>query len=116
MPEKDAVVAITCESPDMQDEINLVWDYILPAIHDGALPEDRESLAKLKERLAALALPVPAEKPDSPLAVKLSGRNFVFGDPQHNLGYFSATFDGDTCTVEMERRSKNSSPWQGEVD
>jgi hypothetical protein len=102
MPEKDAVVAITCESPDMQDEINLVWDYILPAIHDGALPEDRESLAKLKERLAALALPVPAEKPDSPLAVKLSGRNFVFGDPQHNLGYFSATFDGDTCTVEME--------------
>jgi CubicO group peptidase (beta-lactamase class C family) len=102
MPEKDAVVAITCESPDMQDEINLVWDYILPAMKDGPLPEDSESLAMLKERLAALALPVPAEKPDSPLAGELSGKKFVFGEPQQIEGYFSATFDADTCKVEME--------------
>lgn len=102
MPEKDAVVAITCESPDMQDEINLVWDYLLPAMQDAMLPEDRESLTMLKERLAALALPVPVEKPDSRLAGELSGKRFVFGDPQQNQGSFSATFDGDTWSVEME--------------
>lgn len=102
MPEKDAVVAITCESPDMQDEINLVWDYILPAMHEGPLPEDRESLAMLKERLAVLALPVPAERPESPLEGELSGKKFVFGDPQSDQGYFSASFQGDTCMVEME--------------
>ena len=31
MPEKDAVVAITAETSDMQDEINLVWKFLLPA-------------------------------------------------------------------------------------
>ena len=102
MPEKDAVVTITCESPDMQDEINLVWDYILPAMKDTLLPEDRESLAMLKERLAALALPVPADKPDSPIAGELSGKKFVLGDPGQNQGYFSPSIDGDTWMVEME--------------
>ncbi len=32
MPEQDAVVALTAHIPDMQAEINLVWEYILPAL------------------------------------------------------------------------------------
>lgn len=31
IPDKDAVVAITASLQDMQGELNLVWDYILPA-------------------------------------------------------------------------------------
>jgi hypothetical protein len=102
MPDKDAVVAITCESPDMQDEISLVWDYILPAMHDESLPEDPVSHALLKERLAGLALPVPADKPDSPFASQISGKKFIpAGDPAGH-GYFKALFTGDTCALSME--------------
>ncbi len=102
MPEKDAVVAITCESADMQDEINLVWDHILPAMHEGPLPEDRESQTMLKERLAALALPVPADNPDSPLASQISGKRFIpSGDPD-GQGYFKAFFTGDTCRLSLD--------------
>lgn len=102
IPEKDAVVAITCESPDMQDEINLVWDYILPALKDESLPEDKESDAMLMERLAHLALPVPAEKPDSPLASAISGKRFIPEGNQFNLESFSPTFTGDTCSLRLE--------------
>ena len=33
LPEKDAVIAITAEAPDMQGEINLIWKYLLAIIH-----------------------------------------------------------------------------------
>ncbi|MDR2679563.1 MAG: ChbG/HpnK family deacetylase [Tannerella sp.] len=32
LPEKDAVIAVTANIPDMQAEINLIWKYLLPAI------------------------------------------------------------------------------------
>ncbi len=41
MPDEDAVIAITAETPDMQEEINLVWQYLLPAMHDGKLPVNK---------------------------------------------------------------------------
>lgn len=32
LPDQDAVIAVTAELQDMQGEINLLWDYILPAL------------------------------------------------------------------------------------
>lgn len=32
LPDKDAVIAITADTPDMQKELNQVWDYIYPAL------------------------------------------------------------------------------------
>lgn len=56
MPEQDAVVAITCETPDMQNEINLVWQYLLPAMQKGNLPADKASYTHLQQQLSSLAL------------------------------------------------------------
>lgn len=39
LPEQDAVVAITAHTGNMQAELNVVWDKLLPAFHDKALPE-----------------------------------------------------------------------------
>ncbi len=106
MPEKDAVVAITCESPDMQDEINLVWDHILPAMHDDPLPEDREMLGQLETRLSTLALPVPADRPDSPLAQQISGKRFLPWNEPESQGSFSAVFSGDTCLMALNMKGE----------
>jgi CubicO group peptidase (beta-lactamase class C family) len=59
MPEQDAVLAITAESSDLQGEINLVWDYLLPAFKNDQLPADAAASARLKEKIRSLALPVP---------------------------------------------------------
>ncbi len=69
MPEQDAVVAITANTKDMQGELNLVWEKLLPAFRSEKLAEDPEELAKLKQTLENLA--VPASHVDS--TIKLPG-------------------------------------------
>jgi len=54
LPDQDAVVAITANTPDMQSELNIVWEKLLPAFHDAALPENAEGQAKVKEFVSTL--------------------------------------------------------------
>jgi CubicO group peptidase (beta-lactamase class C family) len=54
LPDQDAVVAITANTPDMQGELNIVWDKLLPAFQDGSLPENLERQANVKEFVATL--------------------------------------------------------------
>jgi len=61
MPDQDAVLAINAETPDMQDEINLVWQYLLPAMQPGKLPEDPKQSKALLALTRGLSLsPEPA--------------------------------------------------------
>lgn len=76
LPDHDAVVAITSETGDMGGELNLVWEYLLPALNDSPLPDDISADAELKRRLAALALLPPRGQTFSPLAKQISGKTF----------------------------------------
>lgn len=53
-PELDAVVAITAQTNDMQGQLVVLWEKLLPAFKEAALPEDGESQKKLAERIAGL--------------------------------------------------------------
>jgi hypothetical protein len=101
MPEKDAIVAITAESPDMQDEINMVWKYLLPAMEDDPLAENNEAAEKLRQRLLSLALPPAAKGSESPLASKLSSKTFALENNDLRFKSFSIKFSGDTCYLSM---------------
>ncbi len=48
MPDQDAVLAVTAETADMQQEINLVWDNLLPAMHAEKLNADANATALLQ--------------------------------------------------------------------
>ena len=99
MPEKDAVVAITCESPNMQSEINLVWDYLLPAFNEGQLPENKPASDKLKERLASLSL-APASGSAAITANFNNPTKYVFPEnPYHFKSIDISTTD--TCHVNF---------------
>lgn len=56
LPEQDAVVALTADCKDMQAELNIVWDQLLPAFHAAALPADPDAVAKLRAKLGSLAV------------------------------------------------------------
>jgi hypothetical protein len=58
LPDEDAVIAIQAETPNMQEEINLVWQYLLPGMQNWAYKDDPDNDAKLKAQLTALALPI----------------------------------------------------------
>ena len=57
LPAQDAVVAITADTKDMQAELNIVWDKLLPAFQSAPLPENADEQAKLRVTLGNLAVP-----------------------------------------------------------
>jgi CubicO group peptidase (beta-lactamase class C family) len=54
MPEKDVVIAITALTGNMQGELNVIWDKLLPAFGDKPLPENPAGQEKLKEAVSKL--------------------------------------------------------------
>jgi CubicO group peptidase (beta-lactamase class C family) len=57
MPEQDAVLAITANTKDMQAELNIIWNKLLPAFQPAPLPANPEEEARLKQTEANLAVP-----------------------------------------------------------
>jgi CubicO group peptidase (beta-lactamase class C family) len=101
MPDQDAVIAITAETQDMQAELNLVWEYLLPAMQEGALPENREVHASLRDRLAALALRLPERSAAPVLAAAVSGKTYAIAPNDRGIDSLSFRFTGDTCTLTL---------------
>jgi CubicO group peptidase (beta-lactamase class C family) len=54
LPELDAVIAITANTGNMQAELSLVWDKLLPAFKNEPLNEDEAEQLKLKATIEAL--------------------------------------------------------------
>lgn len=55
IPDQDAVIAITADTGDMQAELDVVWDHLLPAFHVQSLPADAAGQDKLKQAVANLS-------------------------------------------------------------
>jgi CubicO group peptidase (beta-lactamase class C family) len=60
LPEQDAVIAMTANTRDMQAQLNIVWDKLLPALHAKRLPPNKQEQAKLQQTLANLTVRPPA--------------------------------------------------------
>jgi CubicO group peptidase (beta-lactamase class C family) len=101
MPEQDAVLAMTSESNNMQGELDLVWEHLLPAMKAGPLPADRQSQAQLRERLASLALARPAGQRTSPTSARVSGRSFKLETNELGLQNASFRFQEDGCRLSF---------------
>jgi len=102
------VLAITAESPDMQEEINLVWDYLLPAFKKDKLARDHAAVARLKQKIASLALSVP-ERNNQALAATIDGKTFTASSNAVHLQTISFRFSNDVCTVNFQVDSSNHS-------
>lgn len=92
LPDQDAVIAITSESPSMQGQLDLVYEHLLPAIKAAPLPKDSSAQSALETRLSSLAL-VPARSLSSAptLASGISGMPFEM--ESNSLGIESVIFD-----------------------
>jgi hypothetical protein len=99
MPDQDAVIAINAEVSDMQREINHVWNYLLPGMHDGKLEENTQAITNLKNKLSSLALPASGRSKDPELTVEISGKTFTLAPNPKNLESLSFTFSNNECRV-----------------
>jgi CubicO group peptidase (beta-lactamase class C family) len=97
MPGQDAVIAITSETANMQDELNLVWKYLLPAMHPTAMAANKGADELLKNHLAALALrPLPAAL-ISPGATP--DKSFKIATNPLDISAIQVKFKHDTCQL-----------------
>jgi CubicO group peptidase (beta-lactamase class C family) len=105
LPEVDAVVVMTAETPDMQGQINLVWEHLLPAFSIERLPADPEAEAALAEKLAGLALPLPDGSAESAVAAGLNGKRYTLETNDLGLSEIRFDFADDRLEVVLKAAS-----------
>jgi CubicO group peptidase (beta-lactamase class C family) len=101
MPDQDAAIAITSETPDMQEELNLIWKYLLPAFKNAALPEDKSNHLKLQSALQSLSL-VPSAKSNVTSAENINSKKYVFAPNDAHLKTISFSADKEIYRVHLE--------------
>jgi hypothetical protein len=102
IPDKDAVVVFTADSPDMWGEIGMIWELLYPGFGDKALPADESSANELKQRLAALALPIPAKNSNDSITSIINGKTFTFAPNDKNIQSISLVFRDDLCLLNIK--------------
>ncbi|RYD65902.1 MAG: class C beta-lactamase-related serine hydrolase, partial [Verrucomicrobiaceae bacterium] len=80
LPEQDAVIAITANTRDMQAELNLVWQHLLPAFSSSPLPENAGEQLKLQQAFADLEVPAAHVE----VTIKLPGTSVSGSRTQEN--------------------------------
>ncbi len=105
LPEKDAVIAITAEAPDMQGEINLIWKYLLPTFQDKKLPSNPKLSASLNEKSSSLALPISVKNAHSTMETMISGKNYSMISGEKSLVGASVEFKNDICYLSLKTDS-----------
>jgi hypothetical protein len=104
-PELDAVLAVQAETPDMQNELNLVWNYLLPAIKKNKLPEDQKSLIALKVKLATLAIPPTTGSFTSLTNNKQTNKTFILEPNENQIGSVVLDIKDSICHLVLNTGS-----------
>lgn len=105
MPEQDAVIVITSETPDMQDELNLVWKHLLPAFQKDKLAADNNKAEVLKQKLSALALLPPKKSNNSPIIKDILGKTFSLSPNTQYIQNMSFKFNNDVCEMTLKNNA-----------
>lgn len=104
LPEKDAVVAITAETSNMQSELNLVWDVLsyMLSLNPGyeLVDPDNVNLHRLQRVYDGLALPVP-ERKTSHLEKSISGKTYDCAVNDKALKAIAVSFENETCHLTL---------------
>lgn len=105
LPEEDAVIAITSETANMQAELDLVWDWLLPAFKGPDPSRAGKWQSQLKKRLAGLSIsagtPAPSTFNSPSQQTTFGGRNFGVISLQRGLDSIQFNFKQNSCEVRF---------------
>jgi hypothetical protein len=80
----------------------VVWQNLMPAFQDAALPENASAQSSLKNALAALALDVPTGTFTSPRSSDVTGRRYAIAQNTQNISSVAFDFSTEPPTLTFE--------------
>ena len=104
LPKQDMVIAMNEGTGWLQDPLDVLWETLLPALHDEPLPENAEKNAEIQARLAKLTLPPAEGEKASPDAAKYSGMTYTLSPNPIGLSSVRFDLDGGNPTFTMTLR------------
>jgi CubicO group peptidase (beta-lactamase class C family) len=105
IPDKDAVIAITSETDDMQSILNNVWHHLLPSMQKKRMKPNDSLVQQLKQQLNSLVLPLPGNSNVSDNIANISGKVFSVEPNEKGVRTMSFDFNDDVCTMNMKTDS-----------
>jgi CubicO group peptidase (beta-lactamase class C family) len=103
LPEKDAVVVLTSAATDTQEELNLVWDNLLPAMQDKPLPEDKKVSAELAKRIAALFCSKTSSSNATVWQSRISGKRIEVAQNEAGVQGLSISVTNTDARIQIDR-------------
>jgi CubicO group peptidase (beta-lactamase class C family) len=110
IPDKDAIVVLTANARDTQDELNLIHNYLIPAIKSNApLPANQSLYNELQKRQSALSLKTPVSKTTkSEFEKRISGKEFMLEENDYRIQSVYIAFNSDGCSFGLKRDNQIS--------
>ncbi len=102
MPDQDAVIAITSETPNMQSILDNVWHHLLPAMQKKRLKPNEALVQQLKTQLNSLVLPIPGNSSTSDQIEQISGKTYSIEENDKKVRSISLAFKDEVCTLTMK--------------
>ncbi len=113
MPDQDVVIAIQAETPNMQNEINLVWENLLPAIKKNKLPADEKALYALKAKLSTLSLRANAGSFTSYTENKKLNKYFILDPNAFQISSVTIQISDSVCHFVMNTNADTYNLYYG---
>lgn len=102
-PEQDMVVAVNAGLGDMQAELDVLYDFLLPGVHDGPIAADSAAQEALEKAIAGLSFPTPTGIDRPALAEQISGITYEIAQDGLAIHKLSMEFGReDFFTAELK--------------
>ena len=110
IPERDAIVVLTANARNTQEELNLVHNYLIPAIKsDKALPSNSVSYNELQNRQANIMIKLSSSQSgNSDFESKISGREFMLDNNDYGIQSVYFAFGDGECSYGIKRDGRIS--------
>ena len=118
IPDKDAIVVFTANARDTQDELNLMHNYLIPAIKsDAALKPDQNTYNELLKRQSGLNLKPPVSGLSmAEFEKKISGKEFILDGNDYQIQSVYFGFGDEGCSFALKRNNQISVSRAGSGD
>jgi len=109
-PDMDAVVVLTANARNTQEELNLVHNYLIPAIKSNkSLPSNEDSYLELQKKQSSLGLNQQlARTSESVYREKISGKEFILGENDYQIQSVYFTFSNNELSFAIKRNNQIS--------